>query len=416
MNVRDWMKATETKMDRYAKSCYWQTILLGSLEKVTRSLQLRAERMEQILFSPACEAWLMRHSRLDGKLQNRYAKTLLHIERRLKDHARLSMCQKSWMGFKPKCCNGRALAVPIGCNHRLCFLCNAKRAEKYRDRVRVLFDRLTHPAFLTLTVPNIPLGSLRKRVYSDFRKRVNKLRKAYSGYMKGGILGIETTFNNEPESSSFRSWHVHAHILIDGATALPLCRCPEKIRDQRTGKMRRKHHAKCAFTRFKRRIEFDWLCLTQGDKSRDRWRPADFDYWLSRTFPANWRDSTARDKWNRSHRRLVDIRRVKNRKSAAFEVLKYATKAAYFIDVPEAVNEFIDATKGARMLQTFGTWYGFKFDDDVNTWAHLECGCGCNEFERIGVFYREGVESDATGKWLIKEIVLARSSGPPGQT
>jgi uncharacterized protein YecT (DUF1311 family) len=370
--------------------------------------------MEEILFSPACESWLKRHPVLDGKLQNRYAKSLLHKERRQKDYDRLSMCQRSWMGFKPKCCNGRALAVPIGCNHRLCFLCNSKRAEKSRDRVRVLFDKLTHPAFLTLTVPNIPMGSLRKRVYSDFRKQVNKLRKAYSGYMKGGILAIETTFNNQPESGSYRSWHVHAHMLFDGATALPVCRCRDRITDERTGKMRLRHAVKCEFVCFKRRIEFDWLCVTQGSKRGERWRPADFDYWFARTIEGNWRDAAARDKWNRSNRRTVDVRRVKNRKKAAFEVLKYATKAAHFADVPAAVNEFIDATKGARMLQTFGTWYGFKFDDDVNTWAHLECGCGCNEFERIGVFYREGVEHDASGRALIKEIVLARGSGPPG--
>ena len=76
------------------------------------------------------------------------------------------------------------------------------------------------------------------------------------------------------------------------------------------------------------------------------------------------------------------------------------------------MNEFIDATKGMRMLQTFGTWYGFKFDDDVNTWAHLECGCGVNDFERIGVFYRMGVEMAKSGQWLVKEKVFARCSGP----
>lgn len=413
----DVLQQSETRQwTEYEKSCWRQSKLLGSLEKVIGSLDGRLERMETILFCDTFEPWLKTHPKLDGRLQNKYAKTLKHKERRVKDHDRLSMCHQSWIALNPTCCNSRALAVPIVCNHRLCFLCNARRAEKYRDRVRVLFDRLTHPAFLTITVPNISSGQLRKRVYSSFRMKWNKLRKRWSGYMQGGIFAFETTFNNQPDSPSYKTWHVHAHVLIDGATTLPVCRCRETFTDVRTGLRRRKHASDCAFIGFKRRLEFDWLCLTQGDRGKDRWRPSDFNYWFSRTIADNWRDTAARHAWNRENRRSVDIRRVTDRKKAAYEVLKYATKGSHFCDVPAAVNEFIDATKGARMLQTFGTWYGFDFEDDGNMLAHLECGCGKNEFERIGVIFRAGVEMDRdTGKWHPKEKILARCIGPPGQ-
>jgi hypothetical protein len=384
------------------------------VETIIWTLQAREERMATILFSPVFEGWLKRHPRMDARLQNRWVKVTAHIARRKKDHNRLGYCQQQWIGFKPTCCGGSAVAVPIGCNHRLCFLCNSHRAEKYRERVRLLFDRLEHPAFLTLTVPNIPLGSLRKRVYSTFRAKWNRLRKNWRDYMQGGIFSFETTFNNQLDSPSFKTWHVHAHVLISGATALPVCRCRKRRLDERTGLLRVIHGTDCLFIRFKRRLEFDWLCLTQGDRGKLRWRPADFNYWFSRTITDNWRDEAARKEWNRQNRRLVDIRRVKNRKKAAFEVLKYATKASHFCDIPEAVNEFIDATKGARMLQTFGTWYGFKFDDDVNTWAHLKCGCGENKFERIGVFDRLAVDMDSTGCWRPKPCVLSRCTGPPG--
>lgn len=413
----DLLQESESRQwSEYQKSCWRQAKLLGSLKKIIDSLDGRIERAETILFCDAFEPWLIRHPRLDGKLQNRYVKLLKHKERRLKDYDRLAMCQGSWIVVKSTCCDSRALAVPIVCNHRLCFLCNGRRAERYRDRVRTLFDRLTHPAFLTITVPNIPSGELRKRVYSSFRMKWNKLRKRWSGYMQGGIFAFETTFNNQPSSPSFRTWHVHAHVLIDGATTLPICRCPGRFEDPRTGLQRRRHSADCAFIGFKRRLEFDWLCLTQGNRGKDRWRPSDFNYWFGRTVAENWRDADARHKWNSENRRTVDIRRVTDRKKAAYEVLKYATKGSHFCDVPAAVNEFIDATKGARMLQTFGTWYGFDFDDDGDMLSHMECGCGANKFERVGVVLRFAVEMDKlTGKWHPIEKILARCIGPPGQ-
>jgi hypothetical protein len=389
---------------------------MGSLGKIVDSLDGRLERMETILFADAFEPWLKKHPKLDGKLQNKYARTLKHKERRMKDLTRLSMCHQSWIALNPTCCNSRALAVPIVCNHRLCFLCNARRSERYRTRVRTLFDRLTHPAFLTITIPNIPSGALRKRVYSSFRMNWNKLRKRWAGYMQGGIFAFETTFNNQSSSPSYKTWHVHAHVLIDGAATLPVCRCSGRFTDPRTGLQRRKHSTDCAFIGFKRRLEFDWLCLTQGNRGKERWRPSDFNYWLSRTFPENWRDAAARHEWNRTNRRTVDIRRVTDRKKAAFEVLKYATKGSHFCDVPEAVNEFIDATKGARMLQTFGSWYGFDFEDEPDLLGSLECGCGENKFERAGVISRYEVEMDRdTGKWRPIEKFFKRSSGPPGQ-
>lgn len=409
-------EADHRKWTDYQKSCWRQAKLLQSLWDIVRQLEGRIERMETILFSPVFEQWLKNHPKLDGKLQNKYVKLCKHRDRRIKDHERLAMCHDSWIALKPVCCDSRPLAVPVVCNHRLCFLCNGRRAERYRDRVRVLFDRLDHPAFLTITIPNIPMGSLRKRVYTDFRYKWNKLRKKWAGYMQGGIFAFETTFNNLPDSKAYRTWHVHAHVLIDGTAALPVCKCRERIIDSRTGLMRRKHAADCAFIGLKRRLEFNWLCLTQGNRGGERWRPSDFNYWFSRTFPENWRDANARHEWNAQNRRTIDIRRVTDRKKAAYEVLKYATKGAHFADIPAAVNEFIDATKNARMVQTFGTWYGFDFDDETDVTAGLECGCGENKFERVGVIFRMSVEMDrSTGKWHPKQI-LSRCIGPPGQT
>jgi Replication protein len=447
ISCNDEAKLTETKRDKYDFKVRENGKLLISVEKIFRSLEVSVHRLTET-FPPGLEQEIQRlvfSSRLiledqaekDGKRNptheeieihalKRCTKSLVDLQpeeklliakrlsllqrqvRRWKDHQRIQDCQKQFVGFKATCCSS-ALAVPVGCNHRLCFLCNSHRAEKYRERVRSLFDRLEHPLFLTLTIPN--LSNISKRTFSHFGAQFNKFRKLHSGWIKGGLRAIEVTYN---ESHPEKPWHVHAHVLIDGAAAPPLCKCPRKW-DVTWGKYRREHSSACAFVRFKRRLEFDWLCLSQNRKSAsERWRPADFDYWFAQTWSDFGGSPARRAEWNLHNRRILDIRRVTNRKKAAFEVLKYITKASAFAHNPRAVDEFITAVRGSRMLQTFGTWYGFKFEDNVNTWAHLECGCGKNDFERIGVFYREAVFMEPiSGRWLLRDCVLNRGSSPP---
>jgi len=265
-----------------------------------------------------------------------------------------------------------------------------------------MFDKLTNPAFLTLTVPNV--SRITKRTFSTFRGAWNQLRKQHS-WILGGVFAIETTYNtNRPEAP----WHVHAHVLIDAA-ALPVCKC----RPTDSFGNYRGHKRGCEFISLKMRLEFDWLCLTGGKSSDERWRPNDFNFWLHATKRSDWKSDAARHEWNSRNRRLVDIRKARDRKAAAREVLKYVTKASDFCNIPNAVDEFIDAVKGARMLQTFGSWYGFKFPDDACDWSHLECDCGQKKFERTGKLFREAVfMNPETGRWHIDPQILSRGSPP----
>lgn len=72
------------------------------------------------------------------------------------------------------------------------------------------------------------------------------------------------------------------------------------------------------------------------------------------------------------------------------------------------------------MLQTFGSWYGFKFPVDVNAgapseknnWRGLKCECGENKFERYGKIYREAVYMTPDGRWQIREDAISRGSPP----
>ncbi|HLW53279.1 MAG TPA: hypothetical protein VKW06_10590 [Candidatus Angelobacter sp.] len=70
----------------------------------------------------------------------------------------------------------------------------------------------------------------------------------------------------------------------------------------------------------------------------------------------------------------------------------------------------MSATRGTRMLQTFGSWYGFKFPDKVNDWSHLECDCGGNDFVREGVLFRIGVFMSESGRWTPRPAIVSRGS------
>ena len=100
------------------------------------------------------------------------------------------------------------------------------------------------------------------------------------------------------------------------------------------------------------------------------------------------RERARRAEWNRENRRVIDLRSVTDREGAVHEVLKYLTKVADFSDLPEAVEPFMNAVKGSRLIQTFGTWYGVNLDTDVEfdpehfeDWGEMKCACGANRLE-----------------------------------
>jgi hypothetical protein len=341
----------------------------------------------------------------------------------------LQHCQQEWIGYRAACCGEESgtIAVPIGCNDRLCPLCAAHRSKVARVRIKTMFDRLTHPALLTLTIPN--KGSIRKHDFTLFRKRVRQLLAQYKGFILGGVYSLETTFNRNE-----KTWHIHCHVLCDLCSSLP--RAAQKI--DLAGRNT------YAFNAIKLRMEYDWLRLwgcqwgKAPRKDADAMQVAgehyDFERWvrMGREMAVKefdwkakkWVPMTGiqadvlaqRTAWNAKNRRVVDIRPVRDRDGAAREVLKYITKAAAFCDIPEAVEAFSNAAKGARLIQTFGTWYGAKFDtvfdpEHMDDWGEMKCKCGLNMWERMGVFYRRDVVMDAAGRWHLKRPLDHKCSG-----
>ena len=331
-------------------------------------------------------------------------------------------CQTEWIGYRAACCGprSRTIAIPIGCNFRLCPLCAWHRSQLARVRIKTLFDRLTHPVLITLTIPN--LDSIRKHDFTLYRQRVRKFIAQHKDWIRGGVYSLETTFNRKD-----RTWHLHCHILADAATSLPV----------KTEKTMLAGSRVCLFTAIKLKLEFDWLRLwtsAWGRKAKSgaggerlRMEQAgesyDFESWVARGREMRlkeWRDGgykpiqglseaelAARARWNSANRRVVDLRPVLDREGAAREVLKYITKVAEFCDVPAAVEMFCDAVRGARLIQTFGSWYGAQLDttfdpQHLDDWGEMKCACGLNHWERMGVFYRSDVEMDEAGRWHLK--------------
>lgn len=397
--VREWMAAQETPATLYRRQIGLHGELLGTYHKLWQDYQAAGNHEEAVKWE---RRWLRLHN-----------------------------CRNEWIGYRAECCKSQTqpIAVPIGCNDRLCPLCAWDRSRIARKRIKSLFDRLTHPALITLTIPN--KTTIRKHDYTLFRQRVRTLLKQRKGWILGGVYSMETTYNRVE-----KTWHIHAHILADLAAPLPT----------KADKVKLAGREMLAFTAIKRRLEWDWLRLWSprlgkaakagADPERNRMRRAADDYafeqWLRACdenrllewAPGGHRpiaglsasEMRRRTEWNTDNRRVVDIRPVTDREKAAYEVLKYITKVADFGDLSEAVEPFANAVKGARLIQTFGTWYGVKLDApaDVNhpeDWGELKCACGCNMFKRMGVFYRRDVQMDEQGRWRLTHIHNYNSAG-----
>jgi hypothetical protein len=385
-SVREWLGSERTEADIRAEQIALQRQLGGTFHKLWQGYA-RAGNVEESL-----------------KWEKQWFK--------------LYNCQSEWIGYRAACCGERtrAIAVPIGCNHRLCPLCAWHRSQRARVKIKSMFDRLTHPVLLTLTVPN--KETISKHDYTLFRQKVRKFIAQHKDWILGGVYSLETTHNRTE-----KTWHIHCHILMDASSSLPSKSEKTMLAGQRV----------FAFKAIKLKLEFDWLRLwgcawgkAAGKGASKMRREGDtytFENWV-KDGRANsikeWRDGkyrpiaglplaelAARSKWNAENRRVVDVRPVLDRDGAAREVLKYITKVADFCDLPEAVEPFCNAVKGARLIQTFGTWYGAEFDtvfdpEHLDDWGQMKCTCGLNHWERTGTYGRGDVEFDEAGRAYLR--------------
>ena len=309
-----------------------------------------------------------------------------------RDYRRLKNCHSEWIGYAPKCCNSAAIAIPCNCNHRLCMLCNSARLEQYRAKAREMLDSMKNPCFLTLTVPN--QAELSKATYQVIRAQWKEFRKDNPIVGTGGVYSIETTYNRET-----CEWHVHIHVVFDSPFPLSLPRRQ--------------------FTLLKRRLELRWLMASDPSakfripipkawrikEKGKRSRMANLAERKEQQFQ-DWnmalKSHPRGDPWNVENRRVIDIRKVKGGDGAVYEVIKYISKTNRFLDIPDAVEGYLRAVRGVRIIQPYGTCYRFKFDEAVEAQTYMKCDCGKHDFERVGVFSLTSVYQAESGCWYLK--------------
>jgi Replication protein len=86
----------------------------------------------------------------------------------------------------------------------------------------------------------------------------------------------------------------------------------------------------------------------------------------------------------------------------ARELLKYITKLADFVHIPEAVGAFLDSTRKTRFLRTYGCFYGLKLSEDDEAGAETVLTCpDCGSKDVIPLrrcFSRDDVYLDGAGR------------------
>jgi hypothetical protein len=149
---------------------------------------------------------------------------------RYEESRKVRYCGEDVIAYKASCC-GDTVAYPMSCGHRLCPVCMRRRSARLATKVMNLIEggfflvpvkgekgkkkrqyiKMKHPVLITLTKKNIP--KLTKKVYSDFRRDITKLRhRDIFDKCEGGFYGIETTETYDFET---HTWHVHAHMIAD---------------------------------------------------------------------------------------------------------------------------------------------------------------------------------------------------------
>jgi len=91
---------------------------------------------------------------------------------------------------------------------------------------------------------------------------------------------------------------------------------------------------------------------------------------------------------------------------ASREVAKYVVKPGDFLQDHKLVDEYLKATKGSRLVSTFGRYYNMVLDDEDDDSELPDCWCGENDWHRLNLFYSlNDVFKDTQGFYRLKTII-----------
>lgn len=84
------------------------------------------------------------------------------------------------------------------------------------------------------------------------------------------------------------------------------------------------------------------------------------------------------------------------------ELMKYVTKVADLVGKPKALNEFLLAVKGRRLVKKYGSFYNVQVADEDAPRLHKCPCCGCSEITKLGIVPREQVIMDFNGNLRVQ--------------
>lgn len=218
------------------------------------------------------------------------------------------------------------LVIPLRCRDRLCPRCSEIRSGEQGDRAEVVVGAMDAPRFITLTAPSWA-GDLREQL-ALLRKAFTRLRRdrRWREHVWGGVYTVQVT-----RSGKTGLWHPHLHCVVDGV------------------------------------------------------------YWEQRSICAAWSDALAYCGWPVDRRAgsgvVVDIRAAHGRRSIARYIARYVASPAEVADWPSAsIWEYAEATRGQRMLVTFGTSHGVRCSDvgETGSGDFGEFVCDVEDLLRMG--------------------------------
>jgi hypothetical protein len=208
--------------------------------------------------------------------------------------------------------SGEIKLLPCPCDSMFCPECANRRA---RPLIRKLKGMVNRPGrsywFLTLTVPNVE--NLSRYDVAEISEQFAELWNSWVFQevegadgkpfrIFGGVRSIECIY--EPDS---KTWHPHIHVLLEAPKILPGW----------------------------------WLVLL-----KQMWLNITKDARFCHLQRAYSRTKRGKKKYNHLNEKAIR------------EVVKYVTKCAEFAGEPQLVDEFLNAFKGVRRVQCFGSFHG----------------------------------------------------------
>jgi len=249
-------------------------------------------------------------------------------------------------------CCGDARLGRARCKNKWCPSCARGIAAERSARLAQIVRTFRWPLFVTLTMKNVE--DLNGDAVRELRRAFGRWRRMKNNnQITGGIASIEVT-------NIGNGWHPHLHMVID-----------------------------CRWLGPQRLQPFHWETEAQKSECYKQAKAC-----LEATWAKALRQPTA----------VVHAKRC-DPKGILKEVTKYSVKGEDLLKCQEPVGPLIDCLTKTRLVTTFGTAHGFKFDENENRREP----CICNECLEGASWLPEDVWLMHFGKeqWRVARVAVA---------